>query len=92
MRFVGQKDGEDQDPGNVQVTFEHRVLTFLLDRCPAVSPVRWTQVAKDPENLHRSQSALALSRQGVLVETIPFRCPDAVLIATPRRPRAPGVA
>ena len=76
MRFVGQKDGEDQDPGNVQVTFEYLRVTFLLDLCPMVPPVRWTQVAKDPENLRRNQSALVLSRQVLQwkhVETIPLR-------------------
>ena len=31
MRFVGQKDGEDHDPGNVQVTFEYLRVPSSVD-------------------------------------------------------------
>ena len=93
MRFVGQKDGEDQDPGNVQVTFEYLRVTFLLDLCPMVPPVRWTQVAKDPENLRRNQSAIGAIQAGASVETCGNDSASlSETITTSRPPRAHGVA
>ena len=67
MRFVGQKDGEDHDPGNVQADFSllQGRKTFITSAKPDQPWQRQIQaVAKALENLHLTLYALERSRRG----------------------------
>lgn len=65
MRFVGQKDGEDHDPGNVQADFSLMQGTTVITSAKPDQPRRQIQaVARALENLHLTLYALERSRRG----------------------------
>ena len=75
MRFVGQKDGEDQDPVNVQVTFEYLRVTFLLDLwVPHGAPCQVDTGRKGSGKSAPEPIRIGAIQAGALVETIPLRC------------------